>query len=85
VAVDFCITKILESLANTTGYMAQLCHRKYYKCSDKLACHHKHVTMKQNSELTTQMLLQGLIIYCLYLNIIFKSQARTPFMQMLLQ
>ena len=39
-AVDFCITKIREILANTTGCMAHLCLSKYYKCNDKLACHH---------------------------------------------
>jgi hypothetical protein len=78
VAVDFCITKIPESLANTTGCMAHLCHRKYYKCSNKLACHHKPAIIKQNSKLTSQMVMEGL-------NIIFKSQAKTPFTQMLLQ
>jgi len=28
---------------------------------------------------------QGLVVKCLYLNIIFKSQSKTPFMQMLRQ
>jgi hypothetical protein len=31
------------------------------------------------------MVMQGLVVDSLYLNVIFKSQAKTPFMQMLLQ
>jgi len=84
-AVDFCIRKIRASLANMTDCMAHLCLRKYYKCSDKLACHHKYVIIKQNSKLTSQMVMQGLVVNCSYLNLIFQSQAKTPFMQMLLQ